>query len=518
MAAAHLDGTRQGAGPTGVRVLIVDDDPDLRILAGRRLERAGFAVDAVGSGEAALTRLAEQPADLVLLDYRLPGRDGLATLRLLRARGGPSVVLATGDGSEEVAVEALRAGAVDYLAKTGRFLDELPGVMERAWRAHDLARRAEELQHQALLVSSGADRSATLDGIVTGAHTLLRGLGCALFVPEEGGVALEVTAGSLPDDVAPLRRAALAALRRDEPGTPPADPPTDALLVPLANPEGTPLGVLVVLLQPGRAVDPEERRLAEALAAFGGIALANVGRFELEREMVAKLQDLVEMRRQVVTTVSHEVRTPLTCIRGFAQTLLSHGDALGAEEGRTLLEGVLAHTEALSSLAEQLVQVAEVEASRTALGLAPLDLAEVVRTTRTLLGPLLEGRGVTLELGEAVVLADAVLLQRVLANLVSNAVKYSPPGEAIALRVRPAEAGWAAVDVVDAGPGLAPNELARVFEPFWRTSGPLRDEVRGAGVGLALVREYVTLMGGRVEARSEVGAGSTFSVVLRRPT
>jgi signal transduction histidine kinase len=504
----------RSAAAGGVRVLIVEDDLDLRLLATTRLERHGFVVDGVDSGEAALEALAHAEFDLVLLDYRLPGRNGLETLRLLRARSAASVVLATGMGSEHVAVEALRAGAVDYLGKDQRFLEQLPAVMERAWRSHDLARRVEELQRQALLVTSSTDRLATLSGIVEGAHTLLPGRGCALITLGQRGTVLEAAAGTVPDDLSHVHEAAEALLRRTAPAEI-ALAAEDVLMVPLRTGAGTPLGVLLVFLGAERTLEAQELRLAEVFASFGGIAIANLDRFDLEQEMVEKLQDLVETRRQLTTGMSHELRTPLTCIKGFAATLRDHGETLSPELRKESLDAVLAHTDDLMQLVEQLLEVAEAEEGRTTVQVVPTDLRTVVESTLGMLGPLLAEREIVRDLAERWVRADPVLLRRVLANLLTNAVKYSPAEAAIGVRIAADGSGWAAVEVIDAGPGLDAHERVRVFEPFWRTAGPLRDQVRGAGVGLALVREYVAVMGGQVEVRSQVGEGSTFSVRLR---
>ncbi|MDQ1375524.1 MAG: hypothetical protein QOJ09_2862, partial [Actinomycetota bacterium] len=137
---------------TSIRVLVVDDDPDHLALARRRLTDAGIHVTVASSAVEALDALDD--VDLVLLDYRLPGMSGLDALAAIREQGGPSVVMLTGMGSESLAVEAMRAGAVDYVVKDGAYLRTLPQIVERAWRTHDLTRRAGELQRVALLVTS----------------------------------------------------------------------------------------------------------------------------------------------------------------------------------------------------------------------------------------------------------------------------------------------------------------------------------------------------------------------------
>jgi K+-sensing histidine kinase KdpD len=241
------------------------------------------------------------------------------------------VVLATGVGSESVAVDALRAGAVDYLAKDGRFLDQLPNVMARAWELHDLGLRAQELQRLALLVTSNSDRTTMLSDIVHGAHHLLRADGCAIYLRGNGGVTLESMAGELPGDLEALQAAASEFMLDAREGEPVYVEP-GLTLVPLRIPDAPVLGVLAVVLPPDDEPSGGEIELAEALASFAGTAIANLSRLDLERQMVERLQSLVDARRQFVTSVSHELRTPLTCIQGFTSTLLTHGEQLTAAE------------------------------------------------------------------------------------------------------------------------------------------------------------------------------------------
>src|SRR5205807_3402932 len=177
-----------------VTVLVVDDDADQRFLVQRRLETAGVEVRTAAGAEEALDSL--DGVDLVLLDYLLPGASGLEILPQIREQG-PSVVMLTGMGSEGLAVEAMRQGAVDYIVKDSSYLELLPQVVERAWRHHDLFRRAGELERIGLLVTSATDRTEVFSEIVAGARRLLRADGCALFVQTDGDLVLEAGAGEL---------------------------------------------------------------------------------------------------------------------------------------------------------------------------------------------------------------------------------------------------------------------------------------------------------------------------------
>jgi diguanylate cyclase (GGDEF)-like protein len=259
-----------------ITVLAVDDDPDHCHLIQRRLRDSGVDVMVAGSGEAALELLdGGAEVDLALVDYRLPGMNGLATLREIRRRGGPSVVMVTGSASETVVVEALRAGAIDYLVKDPGYLAELPSVVQRAWRHHDMTRRAAELQRLALLVTSAADRDTTFAEVLTGACWLLRTDGCALYVLSDRDLAQAATTGELSGD--PTQRLAQARMylgQRDVSHGP--EQATDCLFVPLpARSEGF-VGVLSVSTREPRFYSAEELELARAFAAFAGIALTNL--------------------------------------------------------------------------------------------------------------------------------------------------------------------------------------------------------------------------------------------------
>src|SRR5437588_2634941 len=251
--------------PGGVRVLVVDDDPDHRLLARHRLERAGFDVRLAGSAEEALVGI--ESVDLVLLDYRLPGTSGLELLPLLSERG-PSVVMVTGMGSEGLAVEAMRRGAVDYIVKDGSYHAILADVVRRAWHHHDLVRRTGELERIGLLVTAATARPEVFAEVVEGARRLLRADGCVLFVLTEDGLTQEATAGTYLGD-----RDQLLAEARRVIATPNFPPPGDnRLLVPVPPSEERPVGVLAVLFREPRPFAPEERRLARALASYAGIA------------------------------------------------------------------------------------------------------------------------------------------------------------------------------------------------------------------------------------------------------
>jgi signal transduction histidine kinase len=492
--------------PVGVRVLVVDDDPDHRFLAERRLGRAGFDVSGAANADEALLNL--DAVDLAVLDYRLPGTSGLDLLPVI-AEQGVSVVMVTGMGSEGLAVEAMRRGAVDYIVKDESYLDILADVVWRAWMHHDLVRRAGELERIGLLVTSASARPEVFAEVVEGARRLMRADGCALFVLAEQGLVQEATAGSYSGDrdrVLADARQLLAAPKKTLESN-------DRLLIPVPPSDDTPLGVLAIVMREPRIFDPEERRLAVALAAYAGIALGNLRRLELERALVAELQHTLDVRRELMASVSHELRTPLTCVSGFAETLRAHYDALSDDERLLFVDKICHHSNELGDLVEGLLDFSQVEAGRLSAGIGCVDLQAEVDATVTALGPLVAGRPLEIDIQASHVMADSVLLRRTLTNLLSNAVKYSEPGTPIA--VRGTEVGGVArVEVSDHGTGLTAEEADQAFDPFWRAARVSTNSLRGTGLGLALVKEYVRTMGGDVSVESEPGRGSTFAFTL----
>lgn len=492
--------TARERGP--VRVLLVEDDVDHRLLLTRRLEDSGIDVTAVGTAGEALDSL--DGVDLVLLDYRLPDMTGLETMNAIHERGGPSVVMVTAMGSESVAVNAMRAGAIDYVVKDATYLETIPEVVERAWRHHDLQRRAGKLQELILLVSQADDREAIFSAIVMGAKELLRAANCGLILIEDTG---PVVAAATDRDVEYTRSLIDTAAEVATSGTP--QQMEYALVVPLSRDADAGSGALVTILNDPHPYSEGDVELAQTFASFAGLAVRKLRRHEIERDLISKLQETLEMRRQFVNSISHELRTPLACISGFSTTLLTYWERLDAESMRSSVEKIQRHSEDLTTLVDALLDFGTVEHGRFRAEISPLDLRPEVEAIIEGYGPLFGDHQVEVDVPQVKVMADGELLRRILVNLFSNSVKASEPASTIRVTGR-AEDGVVRLEVADEGHGLTPEEKTRVFEPFWRTARSVKAAHRGTGIGLALVREYVRSMGGDIGVDSEPGKGARF--------
>jgi two-component system phosphate regulon sensor histidine kinase PhoR len=231
---------------------------------------------------------------------------------------------------------------------------------------------------------------------------------------------------------------------------------------------------------------------------------------------VTEVRRLESMRRDFVANVSHELKTPLTAIRGYAETLASGG--VPPDRTRSFLEVILRHAERLGSLIDDLLQLSRIESRKLELHPVELDVVEAARALLRDLAPRLAERGHRAEVvddGAAAARADQRALEQVLMNLLDNAIKYTDPQGRITVSVRASPARvWVAVS--DTGIGIPSADLPRVFERFYRVDKARSRELGGTGLGLSIVKHLVQSLGGEVHIESEPGRGTRVSFSLPR--
>lgn len=289
--------------------------------------------------------------------------------------------------------------------------------------------------------------------------------------------------------------------------------------VPLV-PADEPIGVLSLYFKKIRRFQPDELELLQTAARTSAIALQRAILDErLLREEVTRraLEEVSHLKTEFVSLVSHELRTPLTSIQGYVKLLLEgHTGKLNALQSE-FLTTVNRNTEKLIALVNDLLDISRIESGRLELFMEPLDLSEVVANEIETLKAQANEKDIQIivdfEEGLTKVKADSHRLGQIISNLLSNAIKYSPPHSKVKITANQMGKN-VLVKVIDSGIGIAPEERAKLFQRFYRSSDQAVQSTHGTGLGLAITRYLVEMHGGKIWVESEKGQGSTFSFTI----
>jgi signal transduction histidine kinase len=233
-------------------------------------------------------------------------------------------------------------------------------------------------------------------------------------------------------------------------------------------------------------------------------------------EMVTKVQDSMQSQKDFVANVSHEFKTPLTSIQGFAQALIDGAVDKKIDRQRAA-KIILGETERLNFLVNDLLTLAKLDAGTIVMEKSPADLNQIIRNILEKLQFQINSAGINIDkkLTEPMIIPmDAERISQVLNNLIDNAIKFSAKDESIFISTI-MEENNAVFSVSDSGPGIAEEVQKRIFERFYQTDKSRKGgQGRGVGLGLAISRQIVVAHGGSICVNSHLGQGSTFMVKL----
>jgi two-component system, OmpR family, sensor histidine kinase KdpD len=423
----------------------------------------------------------------------------------------PIYTLTIGDPANvvEFGFFTLVAIIVSGVAARGRTLGM--AVMERARTTESLYAFSRKLAG-----------TATLDDVLwaTAYQTaLMLKVRVVLLLPEGSGIA--VKAGYPPDDI--LDSADLAAANwtwhSDRAAGRGSDtlPGAKRLFLPMHTGRGA-VGVMGIDGdKPGPLLTPDQRRLLDALCDQGALAIERVRLVE-EMDSAERAAETERLRSALLTSISHDLKTPLAGVLGAAGTLRNYSERLSAEEKVELLATIIDESERLNRFIANLLDMTKLESGAITPNVALYDLSEIIGSVLVRTGRLLSRHHVELELASDLPMLelDPVLFEQALFNLLDNAAKYVPPETTVRIQTW-READAVCLRVLDEGDGIPPQDLEHIFDKFYRVQKT--DQVRaGTGLGLAISRGFVEAMHGTIVAGNRTDrSGAVFTIRLPVP-
>ena len=239
--------------------------------------------------------------------------------------------------------------------------------------------------------------------------------------------------------------------------------------------------------------------------------------------IMAVLHDITEQkkldssRREFVANVSHELRTPLTNVKGYTETLLDAGDELDGETRRNFLQVIYNESDRMTHIVKDLLTLSQLDYGKMDMEMSPIPVKLIVQNIASAMLIEARGQGLTLEtkLEEPLplILADRNRMEQVIANIVSNAIKYNRPGGTVTLSAFSQE-DKVVIKVQDTGIGIPQEDIPRLFERFYRVDKARSRERGGTGLGLAIAKEIVEQHQGTIGVESQLDAGTTVTITL----
>jgi len=515
-------------------ILVVDDSRPIREFVIETLMRQeGFVVTEATDGAEGVEMALDNSPDLILLDLEMPRLNGFQVVDMLQEHGMDiPIILITSHGSEAIAVEFFRKGVKDYLSKPFT-ADALYAAIERALTEVRLRRERDALtQHLKAANRQLVQRLQEMDILyrvgksvtsLLAMDQLLERIMDAIFytvgAEEANLMLLEEESGTLQPAIHRQRVAGhlqetgqrtaeeLAANVADS-GAPEV---TGAMLsVPLKL-GGRTIGVLGVGNRiSGQPFSEHEQQLLMALADYAAIAIENARLYE-------EVRQANQAKSEFVSFVAHELRTPMTSIRGYADILLRGMAASLTKQQAEFVHKIRSNVVRMQILVSDLQDISRIETGHLHLDLRTVPLNQVVQDALETTQEQIKARDqkLTINLPDDLppVRADAARLTQVLINLLSNAYKYTPNGGRIWLRAW-REGSFVHCAVSDTGIGISPEDQARLFTKFFRSENPVAREKPGTGLGLCIVKKLIELQGGEISVQSELGRGTTFAFTI----
>jgi signal transduction histidine kinase len=278
-----------------------------------------------------------------------------------------------------------------------------------------------------------------------------------------------------------------------------------------------------------------EIEIFSIISMYLGQCLDNIKLFEdlyhskdqLERKIREKTNELVKTLREIeviskmksdfISSVSHELRTPLTSVKGFSSLLVEEKFGKLPPEAKKRLQKIDENVDKLVNMVNTLLDISRIESGKMEVKIAPSDIVKLIKEVSDFLSPQIQSKGINMLLelrGSLIVYMDKNLIERVLVNLINNAIKFTPQGGTITIKCEKGKE-QAIISVKDTGCGIEKENLDKIFQEFFRIDNPINRTLRGSGLGLSLVKRIIDTHKEKIWVISEAGKGTTFYFTLR---
>jgi PAS domain S-box-containing protein len=508
----------EGQGLDELRLLLVDDDELDRASVRRALRSEGIRAEILeaSGAQTALEALKSQHVDCVFLDFNMPAHDGLWLVREARAQGihAPLIVL-TGQGDEQIAVELMKAGASDYFSKAQITPERVAATLRQALRVFE-AEEAYRRSDQHLRLAVEATQLGTWEFCPQTDQFLCSDRCKALF--------------GLSVDETPTYGAILSALHPDD------RPHTEAQIQLAMDPTrrrrfdveyrtiGLTDGIVRWIRATGRAFFDDGGRAIRFIGTAQGIderkqlEEQKTRLLEAERLARGRAEAAIRVREDMMAIVSHDLRNPLSTITTAAALLkpVVSSDATGRASRQ--VDIILRSAEHMARLISDLLDMASIDAGMLAVNPQPQDALTLIEESTEMFQLLASQKSLQLQAeapSEPIsVLADRERVLQLLSNLIGNALKFSDPGGKVRVYVQ-REQDFARFSVTDTGQGVSQEQMDHLFDRYWQAK-PSRKS--GIGLGLTIAKGIAEAHGGRIWAESTLGEGTAFHFMLRANT
>ena len=481
-----------------VRVLVVDDERVVREGCQRVLTGKGYEVVTASDGQQAMEVLAENATDIMLLDLKMPVMSGEEVLEQTQTLYPDlPVIIITGHGTIDTAVECMKKGAYDFVTKPFQ-IDQFLLTINRAAEKRRLEQQAKEFQaeKERNLYDLNLEKSrlkTIINCMADGVMVTNRRLEVVLHNPALVN-SLGVT-GHIENPVA------LTELTDNE-----------SLIDTLREIQTHDFEKQQLISQEIKAGEKTLRSISAPVLGPDGQA---VGTVTVLQDITA-FKKLDEMKSDFVNMVAHELRSPLVAVRQQSSVLLEGLAGPLHDKQQELVGKGLKKTDQLLELINDLLDIAKIEAGKPLQHRVPVNLCQLVEETVGLLETRAQAEGVSLSYScndVKSILADPKGIEEVLSNLVTNAINYSPEGGQVTLDVSDRNE-YVEMRVTDTGVGIAPEELPKIFDKFYRVKHPKTRQVMGTGLGLAIVKGIVDAHHGKIDVQSVPDEGTTIRILL----